>query len=60
MGLSIWQLLIILAIVVLVLGPSRIPLLGKSFGEFMRALKSGREGKSDIDVTEASKKKLED
>lgn len=56
MGLSIWQLLIILAILVLVMGPSRIPRLGKSFGEFMRALKSGREGKGDIDVTDASKK----
>lgn len=56
MGLSIWQLLIVLAIVILFFGPSRIPRLGRSFGEFMRALKSGSEGKSDIDVTDRSKK----
>lgn len=56
MGLSIWQLLIILAIVLLVLGPTRIPLLGKGIGEFIRSLKNSSEGKGDIDITEVSKK----
>tara|TARA_B100000949_G_C14193447_1_gene412778 strand:+ start:605 stop:775 length:171 start_codon:yes stop_codon:yes gene_type:complete len=46
-GLGISELLVILGIVVIIFGASRLPQLGKGLGEgisnFKRSLKSGRE-----------------
>lgn len=53
--LSAWHLLILLAIVLVVFGPSRLPGLGKSLGESIRNFKKGIDGSGDIDVTESSK-----
>lgn len=57
--LSAWHLLILLAIVLVVFGPNRLPGLGKSLGEGIRNFKKGLEGSGDIDVTDTSKR-LED
>lgn len=57
--LSAWHLLILLAIVLVVFGPSRLPGLGKSLGESIRNFKKGIDGSGDIDVTETAKR-LED
>lgn len=51
MGLSIWHLLILLAIVLLFFGPGRLPSLTKSIGESIRSFKKGLED-PEIDVTD--------
>lgn len=53
MSPSIWQILIIVAIVVLLFGSKRIPELGKSLGEAIRGFKKGINDDT-LDVTESS------
>ena len=63
MSIGPWQIILIIAIVLIFFGPKRIPGLGKSLGE---AIKGFKKGISDdaIDVTdsskEASKEKIEE
>ncbi|MBE8163483.1 MAG: twin-arginine translocase TatA/TatE family subunit [Bdellovibrionaceae bacterium] len=45
MGLSVPQIILIIAVVVLIFGPKRIPQLGKSIGEAIRGFKKGLEDK---------------
>lgn len=52
-GMSLFHWIIILVIVMLVMGPSRLPHLGKSLGEAIRGFKKGLEG-DEIDVTKRS------
>jgi sec-independent protein translocase protein TatA len=40
---------IILAVVLLLFGPSRLPKLGKSLGKTMKAIRDGVDGKDDDD-----------
>ncbi|MDO9557624.1 MAG: twin-arginine translocase TatA/TatE family subunit [Coriobacteriia bacterium] len=40
---------IILAVVLLLFGPSRLPKLGKSLGKTMKAIRDGVDGKVDDD-----------
>ncbi|MEM1414989.1 MAG: twin-arginine translocase TatA/TatE family subunit [Myxococcota bacterium] len=49
------ELLIILFIVVLVFGASRLPQLGEGVGKAIRNLKRGLNENDDIDVTPTSK-----
>lgn len=49
-GMSLFHWIIILVIVMLVMGPSRLPNLGKSLGEAIRGFKKGLDG-DEIDVT---------
>ncbi len=51
---SFWHFLILLVIVLVVFGPSRLPGLGKSLGEAIRGFKSGIEG-NEVDVTPKEK-----
>lgn len=46
-GLSFWHMLLLLGIVLLVFGPSRLPGVGKSLGEAIRGFKKGLEGTDD-------------
>ncbi len=46
-GVGIVELLIVLAVVLLLFGPKRLPALGKSLGKTFRSLKDGIEGKLD-------------
>ena len=55
MSPSIWQILLVLAIVLIFFGPKRIPGLGKSLGEAIRGFKKGLN-EDAIDVTDSSKK----
>ena len=41
MGVSIWQLLIILVILLLIFGPNRIEGIGNSLGKAVRGFKKG-------------------
>lgn len=45
MGLSVPQIILIIAVVILIFGPKRIPQLGKSIGEAIRGFKKGLDGK---------------
>lgn len=58
-GLSLWHWLLLVGIVLLFFGPSRLPGLGKSIGEGLRNFKKGLNGSGDIDVTDSAKR-LED
>ena len=52
-GLGIWELLIVLAIVVVLFGAKRLPLIGEGLGgmitNFKRATKKNKEEQSKID-----------
>ncbi|MBX7231691.1 MAG: twin-arginine translocase TatA/TatE family subunit [Bdellovibrionales bacterium] len=53
-GMSIWHLLILLTIVLLFFGPSRLGDLGKSLGQAVRGFKKGLNEDPEIDVTQTS------
>ncbi|MCB0342853.1 MAG: twin-arginine translocase TatA/TatE family subunit [Pseudobdellovibrionaceae bacterium] len=55
MSPSIWQILIVLAIILILFGPKRIPGLGKSLGEAIRGFKKGLN-EDEIDVTDSARK----
>ena len=58
MGFGFWELMIILAIVVLVFGASRLPQLGDAVGKTIRNFKKSTKEDDAIDVT--PKKALDD
>lgn len=53
------ELIIILAIVLLLFGPSQLPKLAKMFGKSAKALKDGMEGKLEDDDDEKPVAKAE-
>ena len=48
---SFWHVIILLVIVLIFFGPSRLPSLGKSIGEAIRGFKKGLND-DEIDVTQ--------
>ena len=54
MSVGPWQVLLVLGIVLIIFGPSKIPGLGKSLGEAIRGFKKGLH-EDEIAVTEKSK-----
>jgi sec-independent protein translocase protein TatA len=50
-GLGIWELVIILAIVLLLFGARRLPELGSGVGKAIKNFRGGLTGKDEIDVT---------
>ena len=57
MGLSGWHILLLVIIVLVFFGPSRLPSLGKSMGEAIKGFKKGLDGE-EIDVTQQSRERL--
>ena len=55
-GLGIQELLVILIIVVLIFGASRLPELGTGLGKAIRGFKDSLAGKDAIDVTPKKEK----
>ena len=55
MGVSIWQVLVVVGIALLIFGPKRLPGLGKSIGEAIRGFKKGIS-EDEIDVTDSAEK----
>ena len=55
-GLGIQELLIILIIVMLIFGASRLPELGSGLGKAIRGFKEALTGKDVIDVTPKKEK----
>jgi sec-independent protein translocase protein TatA len=47
MGMSAWHMILLLIIVMVFFGPSRLPGLGKSMGEAIRGFKKGLGGDED-------------
>ena len=46
-GISIWQLLIVLAIILLLLGPKRLKTLGSEMGNFLKSFRKAVEDKEE-------------
>lgn len=56
-GFSFVHLLLVLIIILVFFGPSRLPGLGRSLGEAIRGFKKGLEG-DEIDVTNQQRQNL--
>lgn len=54
MGLGIWELVVILLIVVVLFGASRLPQLGKGLGEGISNFRRGLTGDPKPPLSEAS------
>jgi sec-independent protein translocase protein TatA len=48
-GISAWELLILLLVVLLVFGPKRLPEMGRSLGKGMREFKDSISGKDEVE-----------
>jgi sec-independent protein translocase protein TatA len=46
-GISVWELLILLLVILLVFGPKRLPEMGRQLGKGMREFKDSITGKDD-------------
>lgn len=55
-GFGHWEILAIVAVILLLFGPSKLPALGRSIGEGVRNLKKGLKKSGDKDE---GKKKIE-
>ena len=53
-GISIWQLLIVLAIILLLVGPKRLKSLGSEMGNFLKNFRKAVDEKEE-DQNEADK-----
>ncbi|MDX2012141.1 MAG: twin-arginine translocase TatA/TatE family subunit [Myxococcaceae bacterium] len=56
-GLRGWEILLIVLVIVLLFGASRLPQLGSSIGSFVKNLKKGLSGEAEADdkkLTDAS------
>ena len=58
MGLSVWQILIIVAVVVLLFGAGKIPRLAKDLGSGVNAFKKGLKD-SDKDSGDTNQRSIE-
>lgn len=47
MGLGMWEIVIVLVVVLLFFGPTRLPGLGKSLGSAIRGFKKGISGSDE-------------
>ncbi|MGE3973874.1 MAG: twin-arginine translocase TatA/TatE family subunit [Bdellovibrionales bacterium] len=56
-GLSFTHMVLIVIVVLIFFGPTRLPGLGKSLGEAIRGFKKGIGGEEEIDVTPPEKLK---
>jgi sec-independent protein translocase protein TatA len=60
-GISLWQLLIVLLIVVLIFGTKRLKSIGADLGGAVKGFRSSmNEGESEAQKSEAHKEKLAD
>ncbi len=59
-GLGMAELMVILAIVVLIFGASKLPMLGRGLGEGIRNFKSGIRDDTDRDKLPENSEKSED
>lgn len=55
MGIGPMHMILLIVIILIFFGPSRLPGLGKSLGEAIRGFKKGLDG-NEIDVTPSAKR----
>ena len=53
-GISVWELLILLLVILLVFGPKRLPEMGRQLGKGMREFKDSVTGKDDTPALPAA------
>jgi sec-independent protein translocase protein TatA len=53
-GISVWELMILLLVILLVFGPKRLPEMGRQLGKGMREFKDSITGKDDDDEDRAA------
>ncbi len=58
--ISLTHILILFIIVLLFVGPSKLPRIGRSVGEGYRNFRKALRGESDIDITDSVKRIDED
>lgn len=44
-----WEIVLIVAVVIIIFGPKRLPELGKGIGQFFKNFKKGIKGEEDND-----------
>lgn len=59
MGWGIWELIVVLAIVLVLFGSGKLPQLGKSMGSMISEFKEGLKAKNDPEKSEKTEKSLE-
>ena len=52
-GISVWELMILLLVILLVFGPKRLPEMGRQLGKGMREFKDSITGKDEDDEDRA-------
>ncbi len=58
-GLGHWEILAIVAVILLLFGPSKLPALGRSIGEGFRNLKKGLATDKEKDRADPGEKRIE-
>lgn len=58
-GLGVWELVIILVILLLIFGPSRLGDLGSSLGKGIKGFKKAMKEPDEIDVTPSKEEETE-
>ncbi|MCB2082111.1 MAG: twin-arginine translocase TatA/TatE family subunit [Rickettsiales bacterium] len=56
MGLSIWQILLILVLVLILFGAGKLPRVMKDIGKGIRGMKEGLKGEDEEETASTSKK----
>jgi len=57
-GIGGWEIAIILLIVLIIFGPSKLPQMGKAFGQAIREFKkAGKELRSEVEDTNSDETK---
>ena len=59
MSPSFWQIILVLAVVLVLFGPKRIPAIGRSLGEALRGFKKGLDGTETTEDSTTQKVKSE-
>jgi sec-independent protein translocase protein TatA len=58
-GLGLPEIIIILVIVLIIFGPSKLPQLGKALGEGIRSIRKSSEGGDDAEAKQTAEKAAE-
>jgi len=53
-----WEIMAIVAVILIIFGPSKLPALGRSIGEGVKNLKKGLKGVASDDDEKKKKKKI--
>jgi sec-independent protein translocase protein TatA len=57
-GIGIWELLVLLAVMLLVFGPKKLPEMGRSLGRGVRELREGITSPPDVPEASGAEREL--